>query len=57
MCRCADENHFKFLQVELSWKFDEMLVINGICAFPRVIDLDFIVGEDKIEACVVRILV
>ena len=58
MCGCADKHNFGFLRVELK-KIDEMPVVNGICALTQIVKLfgDTVVGEDRIKACVIRILV
>ena len=58
MCGCADKHDFGFLRVELK-KIDEMPVVNGICTLMQIVKLfgDAVVGEERVKARVIRILV
>ena len=57
MCRCADKHNFGFLRVKLK-KNDEMPVVNDICALTQIVKLfgDTVVGEDRVKARIVRVL-
>ena len=58
MCGYADKHNFGFLRIKLK-KIDEMPVINDICALTQIVKLfgDTVVGEDRVKARVVRVLV